>query len=202
MSSLIGMSGRVLVVEPHEANTAALTEYIVANEVKNVTIAPAAAWNGNGKLVLNTFPDSGANTLDAIHGPRGTSQVEVPAATIDALATRFLDGPVDFVNLTINGAEPEAVEGMSQLMERYPAMDIPVALRHQHDNHIYARRRPLVELLMRRGYAACIADAHIRPWTEAHGYTVVMTRRDETELAAMGFRKANREERDHLLPPA
>jgi FkbM family methyltransferase len=137
----------------------------------------------------------------------GFAQVTVSADTIDALASRHLPGPVSFVNVTINGAEPDAVEGLHGLMERHPEMNISTVLiqpRHKH----YATRRRLLDTLQREGYDICVADASVLPWfrprSGAPFLYAVATRAGEAKLKGMGFERAPREwvERNMPVVPA
>ncbi|MBD3165213.1 FkbM family methyltransferase, partial [bacterium] len=133
-SSVVGPSGHVYAVEPDERNVAAIRRYIEANEIANVTVIPRALWKRDETLEFVKFRDFTSSNMfrDQFERKEADQKVlwgearrqresyteQVPAVCIDSLARSGQIEDVRFLNVTINGAEADALEGASTFLAR------------------------------------------------------------------------------------
>jgi FkbM family methyltransferase len=119
----VGPEGCVLAVEPSPRDLAKLQANVVLNDTDWVRMVPAALAEQEGEATLLVAGDdhAGQNTLGDIIYP-GVSQVgrvQVPATTLDALATSYRLDRLDIVKLDVEGAEIRALSGGSGLLQRF-----------------------------------------------------------------------------------
>lgn len=131
MSAMVGSKGRVLVIEPDERNIDKLNRYLLKNRISNIEVLRKGAWKCPGKMRFTVYKDrSSSNVLSAgqerilSHGStpsgyqaRSNFEVEIEVDSLDKIIKSTGFSP-DFVNLTINGTEFEAIQGLSQTLER------------------------------------------------------------------------------------
>jgi len=118
--------GKIIAVEASEDCFEMLKINIDNNNIKNVQPYHAALWKQNGKMDLNTS-EFQANSLigkdildknnENILNAKNKEFTET--ITIDSLVDKFSLKKVNFVSLTINGAEPEAIEGMKNTLYNF-----------------------------------------------------------------------------------
>lgn len=112
-SSLVGVSGRVIAVEPNPGNVQLLYRSLLLNGATNVEVLPLAA--SNRRAVFSLSGRSNTQLVGA-RGVGGGGNL-VQSVPLDEL---YGDVPrLDFVKLDIEGHEPLALEGMWQLVTRH-----------------------------------------------------------------------------------
>jgi len=117
----VGPTGKVYAFEPAPSNYDLLAKNIDLNGYQNVVPVRKAVSNGQGIVEFFLRPDSLGHSLHPVTlvGGKATS---VEAITLDG----FFEGegwpPVHLVKMDIEGAEPAALEGMAQLLERNSSM--------------------------------------------------------------------------------
>jgi hypothetical protein len=105
----------------------------------------------------------------------------VDATTLDDALGRHLDAPPDFVNITINGAEPEAIEGAIKTLT-YPGVTIAFPMRDP--------KLGMYDLLRKQGASMAVADAPTKAWEGRQFLYVCATKEPPTALEERGFRPA------------
>lgn len=131
LAAIVGCRGRVVVVEPDPANVAFLRAYLRRHRIGQVEVVEKGIWNERGQ---RSFTMVGARTSANVmtealsettvrHADRQgwTKQLiprEIEVDTLDHMIEERSLGPVSFINITINGCEYEAVEGMSRTLQQ------------------------------------------------------------------------------------
>ena len=131
-STAIGNSGRVIVIEANPENAERLKSE--TKDLANVTIVNRAVWNAKGEMKFIcslSDKDQGYNRLDSTdlqhfptHMDERPQSVMVQTDTIPNILKELNIDQVDHINLTINGAEFQALEGLSELRNRNPGTRI------------------------------------------------------------------------------
>lgn len=116
-------NGKLISVEAKRECFDILNCNIATNKITNVWPVNKAIWNKNGKMNLNTGElQSNSLIFSASHfgsDPKDDSSEEVSAVTIDSLTREFGLNKVDYITLTLNGAEVEAIDGMQEVLSQY-----------------------------------------------------------------------------------
>jgi FkbM family methyltransferase len=120
-ASLVGLSGRVLAVEPIPANRALLARSAQASRFDQVGIIAGAAGDRAGVLTLRTHPSTSNSARPSAAGERlraaeGTT-LQVPMVVLDD-ALPELDR-LDLVKIDIQGMEPLAMRGLERTVKRF-----------------------------------------------------------------------------------
>jgi FkbM family methyltransferase len=126
-ASLVGPSGRVFAFEPDEGNRMFLEQNVRANGFAGVTeIDPHALGAVSGEAALYRLKsDAGASTLFSPTVAVADTLV-VAMTTIDAWAQRHGWPSIDFIKMDIEGAEPAALRGMTELSRRNPRLMLAI----------------------------------------------------------------------------
>ncbi|MCI4335705.1 MAG: FkbM family methyltransferase [Thermoplasmata archaeon] len=110
-------SSRIVAFEPEARAFGLLTQSVAGNGFPNVTLVPQAAWSTAGLRTLHLSPDSnrGSHSLTrAGEGPATT----IPCVRIDDHLQALGIDQVDVMKIDVEGAEPQALEGCSKLIEK------------------------------------------------------------------------------------
>jgi FkbM family methyltransferase len=124
-SKLCGDSGRVFAFEPHPRNYSLLKKNISLNGLSNVTAVQKAVSKESGTAVLREARRSGGHTMKPLPAwlkPAGIQKAtEFPIETVK-LDDFFAHEPLQprLVKMDIEGAEPDAIEGMRNLITSSP----------------------------------------------------------------------------------
>ena len=117
-----GDEGRVFAFESFPDSLSLLRKNIEKNGIKNVTIVPKAVSNFTG---TGTFYTGGltANSLTEKTLSREVensklNSFDVEVTKIDDELKKHGINSVDYINITVNGAEPEVIEGASELLRQ------------------------------------------------------------------------------------
>jgi FkbM family methyltransferase len=151
---LAGKASKVYAVEANPDTAACLRYHIAINEVTNVTVIEAAAWDCHDRLVMDDPNDkvTGGSTRMLEPGDAGGDVLRpVEAWPLDTL---LLDEEaperVDLIKLDVEGADLQALEGMAQILGRYR----PVLFIEDHSIYGYYAHADLVGWLESHGYDA------------------------------------------------
>lgn len=131
-SQAAGSGGRVVVVEANPANVERLET--ACGSLQNVKIINKAIWREKGEmdfLMSIQEKDQGYNRLasDELqefpeHMDDKPQTVKVPTDTLGNIASEFGISKLAHINLTINGAELQAMEGMADIRRQHPGVRI------------------------------------------------------------------------------
>jgi FkbM family methyltransferase len=132
-STICGDSGRVFAFEPHPQNYSLLKKNISLNGLTNITLVPKAVSNESGTALLREARRSSGHTIKQL--PAWLEPVGIPNQAEFSVETVRLDEffathPVQprLVKIDIEGAEPDALEGMRHLLKSSPEIVLVVEL--------------------------------------------------------------------------
>lgn len=150
MANLVGPEGRIIAIEPVDENREIIVRNLAANHINNVTVLPYAIWNKKGTSEFHLTDRQKNSLLADLLGDRGPIHSRsVPTNTIDNIVAELgIDYP-ELVIITINGAEIEALEGMSHLLDQHKSHLVVAAKYKRGEEPIY---RSVVALLEENGY--------------------------------------------------
>jgi len=118
-ASHVGPSGHVYAFEPHPENFAALERNIALNSYANITAFRQAIADRSGKLFLHlNSKGSDRYSLYPAQDGADAESAEVEAITLDDFLAARNWPQVDLLKMDIEGAEPSAIAGMSQALQR------------------------------------------------------------------------------------
>ncbi len=140
----------VIAVEPNPATAARLRLNIILNDIGNIRVVEMAAWNGVARFSIQRIhtsyerDGSGRVVLDE-HGP-------VWGARLDDTLNQFPLRPdrLDLVKLDVEGADLQALDGMSGLIARHR----PVLFIEDHSAYGYYQQDDLGAAIHGLGYHA------------------------------------------------
>ena len=131
-SRAVGEKGTVVVVEASPEIVARLGSELA--HLTNVKIINRAVWREKGEvefLVAGQNRPQGYNRIKSgelqefpYHMVDRPATIKVMTTTLDDIATHFELSVVHHINLTINGAELQALEGMKSIRKHNPAVRI------------------------------------------------------------------------------
>lgn len=119
MGGLVGTSGKVIAIEADLDCRLLLEKNINLNSIGNIQIVPKAVWNEKGMMSLHRSYKQANSLVQDIIKETETNTVQVQTDTIDNILDELNVANVSVISLTINGAELEAIEGMSKTLEAY-----------------------------------------------------------------------------------
>ena len=150
------LAKKVITLEPDPVNTKDLQEYITKNNIKNIEIVPKAVWHTNAIVTFSVCKRTESNQIGKLSQGE---HVKVPAITLDSLVEKY--NKIDFVHLTINGTEEEALLGAKETLKTNTKISIAMIAK----NHVFFNRRmKAIKLLEDNGYMIACADACPRAW--------------------------------------
>lgn len=122
--------GRVIVIEADEDNRMLLENGIHDEDMKNVQVIGKAAWSSSGEIsfLLAKRPEDHRieNAEILIDNDLREEQesgfyrerVTVQASTIDQMMQEVGAERIDYIEITVNGAELEVIKGMGEILSR------------------------------------------------------------------------------------
>jgi len=117
IARMVGESGKVVSLEAQPENLRLLRRNIEANCLSNVEIIGCGVWKEPGECRLRCDSIQRNSLVGGVVNE--DSAIVVRTETIDAVVRRLSLPRVDLVSMTINGAEPEAVEGMNETLRTH-----------------------------------------------------------------------------------
>jgi FkbM family methyltransferase len=125
-SKYVGPNGRVIIIEPEPKNIQTLQQALSKWKYKNVSIVPKGAWSESGKLELSLSPNKGDHKIeiaqiihdnDLLLENTFEKKILIEVNTVDNIITSEQLEHVDYINITVNGAELEVLQGCQQLLQ-------------------------------------------------------------------------------------
>ena len=153
---LAAKAARVVAVEANPDTAAALRYHLALNQITNVAVVEAAAWDVPARLVLadHNRRVTGGSTRTLERGETDGG-VEVEALPLDAVLAE--EPRIDLVKLDVEGADLQALWGMRGTLERLR----PVLFIEDHSIYGYYAHADLVGLLDKLGYDGEPFTAHL-----------------------------------------
>lgn len=116
MAKYVGLTGKVIAVEPGANNLLRLRRNVALNWFQNVQVIDRPLWKSNEELDFFLYEDSGHNSIGKF------AETDIPtrlkAITLDEICG---DQTPKLVKLDIEGAEVEALYGAREVLTRHPA---------------------------------------------------------------------------------
>lgn len=120
LSRLVGPQGRVVAFEPDPLNLDLLRKNLSARKAWNVAALQTAVSDRTGAATLYRAAGSGNHSL--LPYTKAIEEISVGCTTIDDYAEENRIGPVAFVKVDVEGAEPLVLRGMRRTLERSPSL--------------------------------------------------------------------------------
>lgn len=119
-ATIVGRNGHVHAVEPNPDNCHLITMSVEANGVENVTLYPFAAAEKTQMLQLD-IAGTGSNSRVIDDSPQAVPGSSPPQQVQAVILDKVLAGleRIDLVKMDIEGAEPRALQGMMQILQRH-----------------------------------------------------------------------------------
>jgi FkbM family methyltransferase len=193
MSKCVGLSGRVILIEPEPQNLARHYCHIGRRGLNNVTIIPKAAFDisGKAKFLIAPRPSDHRIALPSIEHDNDyraanyyIDQVDVVVDTIDNIMGGLGVRRLDFIEIAVNGAEMHILRGMEQMLRVTHRLYIKGHARHRESKTpIYREIRLFLE---RRNFRTWIV-----PGTKSVAQTVEWGNREGDVFAWRNCKDAN-----------
>jgi len=196
-SAIVGPQGHVWAIDPDERNIEAIESFAAANGVANVTAIRTGVWSERTSLEFVFFRDfSSSNEVRSVFEASrracrelwGDERIEretytrnVDVDTLDHIVSGHIGESIDFLNLTINGAEAEALAGAEMLL-RTERITVAFPVQKLSD--------PLYDQLRSFRFNFALADAPTKAWDRRQFLYACGTRLPEADLLERGFRPA------------
>lgn len=100
--------------EPTPETNMVLYHNVLVNGIRNIQIYSKAAWNKAETLTFYLKNNPGGNSASMTE--KAVKTLNVEAVPVDSYIEWF--GKVDLIKIDVEGAEPEALEGMVQIINR------------------------------------------------------------------------------------
>ena len=121
---LVGISGKVIIIEAEKSSYDYLQSYVQKKKYGNVHLVNIAASNKKGTanfLLSNVLSDHRLRDDNIIHdndsrGEGYIADVTVDMDTIDNIMKKIKVNIIDFIEITVNGAELKVIQGMKDIL--------------------------------------------------------------------------------------
>jgi FkbM family methyltransferase len=125
---LVGPRGHVYAFEPEPENYALLKRNVELNGYGNVTCVPKAVSNRSGVLefYVSRQGNDRHSLIETPSAQAHASKQEVAAITLDEFAASMGWPRIDVIKMDIEGAEPLAIAGMSELLRRSEQLSLVI----------------------------------------------------------------------------
>ena len=122
-STLVGNEGEVNVFEVLPENVEGLRQYIEQNEITNIRCYNIGIWNMADVIEFSSPYRMSTGSIIKKVRPEMENKFETSRSfNVDSIDNLLKDKgikKVDMINITINGAEPEAIEGARNTIMKY-----------------------------------------------------------------------------------
>lgn len=125
-SRLVGKTGRIIIVEAEPGNAKVLESALLSMPNKNVTIVNKGAWSKPGTMKLeksDEFKGDHKISVDDVfvdndYRTEFSSSVEIEVDTVDNILAELGCKSIDYLSITVNGAELEVLKGATQIIDQ------------------------------------------------------------------------------------
>ena len=119
----VGVGGRVVAIEPAADNLRVLRENVARNALPNVVVQPVAA--GSTREVRDLFLRGETSAVNSLFRESVYAAVSGVEKVAVVPADEIVEGHADFIKIDVEGAELDALEGMTRLLS-YPGVALVV----------------------------------------------------------------------------
>lgn len=128
-----GKYGTVIAIEPFEENLFFLRKNILSNELSNVIIVNRGVWKEKAELTFfRSGDDMQSGSIKLQNGNK--NKIEIPVDSLDNILKENNISEVNFMIIQLNGAEKEAILGMTN----YKPLNIAIAARYKSEGESVA----------------------------------------------------------------
>ena len=145
LADIVGEMGRVIAIEPMKDNLTFLSKNLEANNIDNVTVVPKGVWNTTGKLTFSRKVDDNQSE-SLVLDSNNKSQTEVEVDKLDNILKSKQVNKIDFMIIQLNGAETNALEGLTL----YKPRNLAIAARYSAE--ISRASEKIKKILAERNY--------------------------------------------------
>lgn len=164
MGELVGNSGKIIAIEAGPDCGKLLEKNIKENSLKNIQIVHKAVWNKKEIKIFHRSSKQANSLVQDLIKKTETNTVQVRADTIDNILNDYGITNISMISLTINGAELEALEGMSKTLENYSPR-LSIAGWYQRSGQLIWKGA--MALLKKKGYKTLKSrDGKVFAWKE------------------------------------
>jgi FkbM family methyltransferase len=163
LSKSVGKKGKVILIEPEENNVRKIEEYVKTNALNNVIIVPKAAWSKKGQLKLTVSTNASDHKInhdEIIHDndfredEKYISSQIVEVDTVDNIMQSVGLNRIDFIEIAVNGAELEVLQGMEEMIKNVNRLFVKGHARFKKDNRPI--NKTIASFLRERGFNTII----------------------------------------------
>ncbi|MCX6621183.1 MAG: FkbM family methyltransferase [Acidobacteria bacterium] len=121
-------ASKVIAIEPAPENLECLRRTFAAETASGrVVVYPKGVWDKDDVLPMHIDPTNSAADSFVMKQPTADHVIELPLTTIDKLVDELHLTRIDYVKMDIEGAEPRALQGARNTIQRFhPRMAISV----------------------------------------------------------------------------
>ncbi|MEX2430584.1 MAG: FkbM family methyltransferase [Dehalococcoidia bacterium] len=147
---LVGTAGTVTAFEPDKRHLPLLLRSVRRNALQNVTVVPKAVFSRTGRSALAVSHGTGPREIDVVR--------------LDDVWTDSTP-KVDLIKMDIDGAEPEALDGMQGVLQQNP--DAQLLVEYDPWQHRMADRHPeaFVDQMKDLGFQVEVAVNEAANWS-------------------------------------
>ena len=174
LARAIGPTGRGLLVEASAEHSAQIREEFRREGFDHMTVVSAAGWSENTELDLFESDEPSGHQVEGVglDMPKSFTGGKnlVRAVRIDDLASEHGITHADYVELTVNGAEIQVLEGMPHLLENTNRLLVAGMMRDSEGKPAHSEVEPYLNA---RGFETTISkQGHVvsEEWGQVDGH--------------------------------
>jgi len=135
---IVGLDGKVLAIEMMPENINILRRNITENKLENcIDVIGCGVWNKKGETTL-MGKSRQRNSLVRLDELTPDITITVPTDSLDNILQAWGDYVVDFLAITVNGAEIEALQGLDKTLHRVKVIFVAAGRYNRSGQDTYA----------------------------------------------------------------
>ncbi len=180
ISKFVGETARVVIVEANESTANDIKQFMAAHSIENITVIAKGAWKEKGQFKFLIATSRGVDRLDVkdimmpveTKGRPYMSRQVIEVDTIDNMMREVGVEAIDYIEITVNGAELQVLQGMEHMLKKTTRLFIAGRARSRQTGE--AMNVKIASFLQRRGFSTKIArgSKQMRSWGKGAGDVV------------------------------